>query len=374
MARRRGRGRAVVAAVVGDERRIGLWILPIVLIVALAAAVLAAAVTILVYGQRVQALREEVGGAAAAADEATSEIEAMVEGVRAELGLLEGEGSERPDAPPPADPTDRVFAVGVPGGAAGTAVGAAFPFFSDDAQTFLVTAAAVVGSAQEAQVYLPDRVAVAAVAGIDPERGLAILRLEVGGIPPLPWRPPGEPLQIDDPVRVQGVGAPDTAVVVAGRVAGVGREALALDIATSDYLRGAPVLDGGGQVVAVVVAGYRPYGSVGGTLAYLPPIRAVCLRLVQCAPEDLGGLPPLPPVATPHPAPTAGAAGTTAPPPAPAAPPAAPAAPAPAPAPTAPPAVPTGQPGTAPPATPGPTSQPTAQPTPQPTPRPTATG
>lgn len=305
--RRRGRRtRAAAGVVFGDERRIGLWIAPLILIAALTAAVLTAGVTVLVYSQRVEALRVEVGGASAAAVEATSEIDGLVEGFRAELGLASEGAAVDPDEPPPADPTDRIYAVGVPTGDGTNRVGSAFPFFSDEDTTFLITSAEVVGGATAVNVVLPQGAVGAVVNGVDAERDLATLRLDVGGIAPLPWRPAGSPVVLGEPAVVQGVAGPDTPAVVPAQLLGAGGEALLVDAPVTDYLRGAPLLDGRGRVIAVVATGYAPYGVVAGQLAYLPPIRAVCLELVECAAEDLGGLPPLPPAPNPQPAPTAG--------------------------------------------------------------------
>ena len=101
-----GRTRRAGRVVFGDERRIGLWIVPLMAIVTLAGAVVAAGVTILVYNQRVEALREEVGGASAAADEARGEIERLVEDYRVELGLAEPPDGEEESAPTDRGPTD----------------------------------------------------------------------------------------------------------------------------------------------------------------------------------------------------------------------------------------------------------------------------
>ncbi|HUG85574.1 MAG TPA: S1C family serine protease [Euzebya sp.] len=307
--------------VFGDERRVGLWIAPFLLLTALTAAVLTAGVTVLVYSQRVDSLREEVSGASAAAAEATADIEALVAAFRDELDLTSEGATEDGADPPPTNPTDRVFAIGVSAGDGSTRVGSAFPFFSDDATTFLITSAEVVGAASAVNIYLPQGVVGAVVNGVDPERDLATLRIDLGGIAPLPWRPADQPVAIGTSARVQGVGGPDTVAVVPALLVGVGQQAVLVDVALTDYLRGAPLLDAQGRVIAVLTQGYQPYGQVGGQLVYLPPVRAVCLVLVQCAPDDLGGLPPLPPAATPQPAPTAGvprpppAVATTAPPP-----------------------------------------------------------
>ena len=352
-----GRTRRAGRVVFGDERRIGLWIVPLMAIVTLAGAVVAAGVTILVYNQRVETLREEVSGASAAADEARGEIERLVEDYRVELGLADPPEGEEESAPTDRGPTEAgIFAIAGP-----RSVGNAFAFFSDDAQTFLVTTTAVVGNATQVEVYLPSGRTPGTVLGTDDAVDLATVRIDVGNIVPLRWRAPLESVQPGTRARILGVAGPDLPADVPVSVAGVGGRVLLLDGNLSSYLSGAPVIDANGFVIAVASNVYRPFGPVESTLLHVPPIRAVCETLVSCAPEDLGGQPPLGPAPTAVPAPNS----VLPPPPPPPAPPPPPPKPPP---PVAPTATPTSTPTPAPTPTPsdttGPPTPPSASPDP----------
>lgn len=340
-------------ALVGDERRIGLWIVPLMVMVALAGAVVAAGLTILVYSQRVEALREEVGSASTAADEARADIQELVDEFAIDLGAVDPLDAGE-DAPSDQGPNQAgVFAVD------GRTVGNAFAFFSDESQTFLVTTADVVGTRSQVEVYLPTGPTPATVLDRDDNFELATIRIDVGSIAPLRWRAPGDPVPAGSRGRVLGVAGPDTPADVPVVITGVGSVAMLLDRGLSSTLAGAPVLDAAGDVIGVATDSYRPHGPAESTLAWIPPIRAVCVTLVSCASEDLGGQPPIAPAPTTVPAPG------TQPPPAPPPPPA----PAPAPAPAAPPVVPTATATPAPTATPPPTATATpAAPTQTPTP------
>lgn len=296
----RGRGRRrsgrVRDVALGSNRRIGLWILPLFLVVGLLGAVLAGTLAVLYYGQQVRRLedttavaraevaaaRDEVGAAAA---QARADIEAQVEGVQTRLAA---------GAPITAPNEAGVYAVAADHARGEVRVGSAFTVYSDARETFLVTSYRLVATAdgaalQRARVFIPGSEAVEVVVhGYDRDLDLAVLVAAGGPLPVPPWRPPEEVVPLGDGVFAVGVAGSDTAAAVEGTVAGTGPRALVADLPLNGFLSGAPVVDGAGRVVAVASLDYAPFGQVQGELRYAVPIRLLCERLLQCSQADLG--------------------------------------------------------------------------------------
>ncbi|MGH7687823.1 MAG: S1C family serine protease [Candidatus Dormibacteria bacterium] len=133
----------------------------------------------------------------------------------------------------------------------------------------VLTANSSVEGADTISVFVPGRSTAvpASVVGIDPSDGVAVIQLQgVSGLPVV---------QIGDPTRV-AVGdhvsaiAPGTGgvVVVQGTVVSLGNAVMRLSPAMSNLEPGEPVVDSGGSVVAVSVAGtiLGPAGSAGSAL------------------------------------------------------------------------------------------------------------
>ncbi len=293
--RRRRSGRARDVAL-GSRRRIGLWILPLFLIVGLLGAVLAGTLAVLYYQQEVRRLedttavareevaaaREEVGAAAA---QARADIEAQVAGVSASLAA---------SAPISAPNEAGIYAVAADHDRGEVRVGSAFTVYSDARETFLVTSYRLVATAdgaavQRARVFLPGPEPVeVAVHGYDRDLDLAVLVAAGGPLPVPPWRPAEEAVPLGDGVFAVGVAGADTPAAVEGAVAAVGPRALVADLPLNAFLAGAPVVDGAGRVVAVASLDYAPFGQVQGDLRYAVPIRLLCERLLRCSQADLG--------------------------------------------------------------------------------------
>jgi len=280
----------------GSRRRIGIWILPLFVLVATLSAALAGGLAFLYYGQQVEALegttasaRADLDGAvervSTVASEATAAIDAQVRGVEESLA----------DGPPITAPAGSgIYAVAAdhPGGE--VRVGSAFTLFSDTRETYLATSYRVIASGggtavPTARLSVPGQGAVEVrVHNFDAALDVAVLVAPGGPLPLLPWRPAEEPLAAGAPAFLAAVAGEDTPVALGGTVAGVGPRAIVTDLPVNAFVSGGPLTDAAGRVVAVAATGYEPFGALGGDLTYAVPVRLLCSRLLQCTPQDLG--------------------------------------------------------------------------------------
>lgn len=295
-AARAGARRPVRDAALGSRRRIGLWILPLFVLVAALAAALAGGLAFLYYGQQVDELegttasaRADLDGAVervgTAATEATAAIDAQVRGLEESLA----------EQAPVTDPNAAgVYAVAADHDGGEVRVASAFTLFSDTRETYLATAYRVVadgagGAVPSARLSVPGQGAVPVqVHNFDAALDVAVLVAPGGPLPVLPWRPAGEPLTPGVPVFLAAVAGEDTPVVLQGTLGGVGPRAVVTDVPLNAFLTGGPLTDAAGRVVAVSSTAYTPFGEAGGDLDYAVPVRLLCRRLLQCTPEDLG--------------------------------------------------------------------------------------
>lgn len=280
----------------GDERRIGLWILPLFVMVALMGATLVGGLAALYYGQQVAELEQTTRQARRGLDRVVSDVESTAEDaqrdIRRQVNQARDEFSRQ--APIEGPNAKGIYAVSAQHGPDETRVGSAFTVFSNQTETFLITTYAVVatdaGAALErVELFLPNQQVTIRVHSFDADRDLAVLVAEGGPLPVLPWRPVDEPVRRGDALYVVGIAGPATPTVVSGRVAGVSDVAVVPDLPLNAFLAGGPLVDGSGRVVAIASQAYAPFGGVDGTLTYAPPIRLVCDRLIDCTAEDIGG-------------------------------------------------------------------------------------
>lgn len=280
----------------GDQRRIGLWIFPLFLLVALLAAVLAGGLAVLYYGQQVDDLEDTTAAARAEVVRVRDEVVAAASEAQAQLdrSLAEARDALAQGQPIDSPAAAGVFAAGVDHAGGERRVASAFAVFSDADETFLATTYRLVatpggGAVGRADVYLPSGPVSAEVVNVDAEHDLAALRIGVGQVPVLPWRPPAEALSRGDAVFLAAIAGVDAAAVVEGRLAAVSPAALVVSFPVNDFLSGGPLLDSAGAVVGVASTRYAPFGDVAGAASYAVPVRRLCAALVSCSPEDLAG-------------------------------------------------------------------------------------
>ncbi len=282
--------------------------------VGLLGAVLAGSLAAVYYAQKVEALRSETEAARSdlsdavdqvsdAAEQALSEIESEVAAVRDELAVTPpfedpaaaGVASvravvvtRRAQAPAPGpgateEPQEVRAAETV------TRVGSGFAVVAGEGQTFFVTAYAVVADPQRpgfpvgrAQVSYAGNAVTAEVHSWDVDRDLALLRAP--GFPRIEipeWRPREDEVTAGARLFAVGVTPTGTMTQLGTSVGGGDAAALLLDTALPDVVRGGPIVDGGGRVVAVGSTAYQPYGA-GGTANPAVPVRLLCESLIRC--------------------------------------------------------------------------------------------
>jgi S1-C subfamily serine protease len=279
----------------GDERRLGLWILPLFLLTAAVSATLAGGLVVLYYSQQVSQLREETetaraqveetaAGIQTTADEATGAIEDQVRRFREQLaqGL------------PVTSPNEiGVYAVSASHTNGAVRVGSTFVVFSDEQETFLVTTYGLVatdeGSAVgRVEVYIPGQTVAGRVHSFDRDLDLAIVVLSGGPLPVPEWRPPDEAVELGDAIYLAGIGGPDAPTVAEGRVAAASLDTIVPTFPVNSFTAGGPLLDVSARVVGIATLGYEPFGPSDGALRYAVPVRTLCRQLIRCTQSDTG--------------------------------------------------------------------------------------
>jgi S1-C subfamily serine protease len=293
---RRGVGRQVRDRVFGDERRLGLWMLPLFLLTALLGATVVGGLAVLYYGQQVSRLEETTARARAQLDGAVADVEGTAERATKEIDDQVREVRESlAQGSPIASPNEGgIYAVAATHPDGETRVGSTFTVFSNDTETFLLTSYALVATEDEfaletVELFLPNSTITVRVHNFDAESDLAVLIARGGPLPVLKWRPAGREVKAGDTIFAAGIAGSGLPAVIEGRIGGVSDRAIVPDVPLNAFLAGAPLLDAQGDVVAVASQRYAPFGEVDGGLTYAPPIRSVCETLLDCTAADEGG-------------------------------------------------------------------------------------
>lgn len=285
------RGRDVVF---GTERRIGIWTLPLFLIMGLLGATLSGGLALLYYGQQVRDLERTTSRARAQLDEVAEDLGRTAEEARTQIQDEARSVKEAVSRKPPIDSPNEagIFAVAARHAGGEVRVGSGFAIFSDSNETYMVTSYSTVQSddgfaVRTADVYLPGGTVTATVHNYDRDLDIATLRLRGGPVPVPEWRPGDQGLTRGDAVYVAGIAGPSTPTIVSGTIAGFSSATIVPDIALNAFLAGAPLLDASGKVMGIATLSYHPFGPVDGDLEYAVPIRLICKRLVRCTRSDL---------------------------------------------------------------------------------------
>lgn len=280
--------------VLGSPQRLGLWILPLFVMVALLAATLVGALTVLYYGQRVSSLEATTATVAAELDDAVERVNATAAEAEAEIAEQVRRIRESlAEGPPIQAPNDAgIYAVSAAHLGGEVRVGSGVVLLSTRGETALVTNYRVVATPDgfalpAAEVHLPQGTFRGRVHNFDRDRDLAVLVLGGGPLPVPEWRPADERTTVGDLVYLAGIAGPGAAAVIEGKVAAVGTEAVVTNLPVNAFVSGGPLLDVAGRVVAISSLDYAPFGEVSGDLAYAVPIREVCRRLIRCTREDM---------------------------------------------------------------------------------------
>lgn len=280
--------------IMGTERRLGLWVLPLFLVMGLLGATLAGGLAMLYYGQQVRDLERSTTRVLAQLEERGAELEKTAEEAREAIEdqVRQVRESIAQEAPITSPNDAGIYAVAARHAGGEVRVGSGFTIFSDASETYLVTSYSVVATTdgfavRTADVYLPSNTVTATVHNYDRDLDIATLRLRGGPLPVPEWRPGDQEIRRGDVVYAAGIAGPGAPTVLEGVIAGVSPEAILPDLSLNAFLSGGPLLDASGKVMGIAAIGYRPYGPVSGDLTYSVPIRAICRRLVRCTRADL---------------------------------------------------------------------------------------
>lgn len=329
---------------VGSTRRLGLWTLPAFLVVGLAGAVMAGSLAVVFYSLQVAQLEAEtresreqldraVDDVQEAADDALEAIQEQVDAVREsltrevpvddvnELGVVviralvgtappaqappqeppAGDGTEQgapdttaaepaaqqeqpteptepqptePAEPPPPPPSPRLgvgFAVATDGPT--TYFATSFDLVRDDA--------ARAGVVEAVEIVTSNGTFRGVVHSWDDGRDLALVRAEAGQLRIPEWRPSEQPLAVGERLTIAGVTPTLDAVFLNAVVGYTDVTMLVADVPEIEFLRGAPVIDASGNVVAVYTLAYRPFGSQAGDGQAIAPVGLLCERMLR---------------------------------------------------------------------------------------------
>jgi S1-C subfamily serine protease len=281
--------------VFGDERHMGLWILPLFVMAALLGAVLVGGLAALYYGQQVDDLEETTKAARHDLKKVADNVGRAAENARKDINRQVNQARDEFSRHSPIDSPagSGIYSVSATHPDGEVRVGSAFAVYSNSSETYLISTYQLVATGEagfipSVDVFLPDQTISMRVHNVDRDRDLSVLVVSGGPLPVLKWRPVDEPVQIGDALYAVGIAGVNTPTVLEGRVAGVNDVAVVPDLSLNSFLTGAPLVDGSGRVVAIASENYAPFGVVEGTLFYAPPIRAVCEILIDCTAEDLG--------------------------------------------------------------------------------------
>jgi S1-C subfamily serine protease len=285
----------VLRRVFGDERHMGLWILPLFVMAALLGAVLVGGLAALYYGQQVDDLEDTTRSARRRLENVADDVDKAAEDARKDIAKqvnqAKDEFSRQSPLQSPADAG--IYSVSATHPDGEVRVGSAFAVYSNSSETYLISTYNVVATGEagfipSVEVFLPEQTVSMRVHSVDRDRDLSVLVVSGGPLPVLKWRPIDEPVKQGDALYAVGIAGVNTPTVLEGRIAGVNDVAVVPDLPLNSFLAGAPLVDGSGRVVAIASQHYAPFGAVEGTLLYAPPIRTICEILIDCTAEDVG--------------------------------------------------------------------------------------
>jgi hypothetical protein len=281
------------------------WAVPALLLAALVGAAVAWGVAAARYGDRVVALEADVQETG---DQLATDLAEMQDQIDRAEGT--GEGTTVGDLPPTPGVVVVTAQVRTPVLAGPSPspspdqprttprVGSGFAVAFEGGDAYVATSHALVadpetasGVVDEVVVATPDgQRATGTVHSWDRARGLALVRAPVGELPIAQWRPRADALRPGDPLAVVGLTPDAEPVRVGGTVGRADPDALVAGLPEVDFLRGAPIVDDRGRVVAVYTPGYRPFGPAAGDRQAVAPVGLFCRRMLeQC--ENLEAAP-----------------------------------------------------------------------------------
>lgn len=166
-------------------------------------------------------------------------------------------------------------------------VGSAFVVSAESDRAYLLTSLTVVRASTalpnpEVRLRKGERTFGATVWTWDDEYDLALLLVKGRDFTRLPWAPEKPAVQIGQRVfAISGIGGSGGAIAQ-GFVADVFNGGLLTDTPISGAVTGAPLLNSKGEVIGVASREYEPLGFSSDRLAFAPPIRSSCNKVLRC--------------------------------------------------------------------------------------------
>jgi S1-C subfamily serine protease len=174
-------------------------------------------------------------------------------------------------------------------------VGSGFVVSSDDSESLIVTSYRTVAAVTETpapgiEVRGEGGTLTGRLHSWDPDRDLALLIVDEGGLTPLAWAP--------DSVRAEALGR---RVYIAGGLGGAGvslSPGLVIDQSESgiqhsapvgNAWQGGPLLTAEGEVLGIASIAYAPLGFDPGGLPFAVPVEGACERVLTCSGGDVTG-------------------------------------------------------------------------------------
>lgn len=254
---------------------LGLWLIPMFLLVGLLGAGLAAMLVTLYHDQGAEPEAEAAG------EQSSGEPEEQAD------------GAADPENFPFTDPSDAgVYRIRAQERGEPSRVGSGLAVYSDDEESYLVTTHELVarqGSPrplETVQVLLPGGEEEAVVHNYSQARDLAIVVVRDHGrrLPVPDWRADAR-MNEGDPLFLVSVSGEASEPVAEGTVSRSSSHALVSSLSVSRFAAGGAFMDAAGQVVAVASREYQS-SSARGEGGVGVPIEMVCRRLLECAVGD----------------------------------------------------------------------------------------
>jgi S1-C subfamily serine protease len=220
-------------------------------------------------------------------ENAKSEIQAEIEPlkrIRAEGDTLEG--LVKKAAP-------SLFFITSHDEAGNVSVGTGFAVASDSSQTFVLTSyttvrAATVRPGPAVEVRQRDQVVKATLWTWDEGKDLALIIVQKGGVPTLPFASKGSVKTGERVFALSGLGALGGAATQ-GFVADVSSPGIQHDSPVGTAFQGGPLVDSDGKVVGINSRTYAPLGYTSDSVWWAPNIRDACDKVLKCPNDSVTG-------------------------------------------------------------------------------------
>lgn len=223
----------------------------------------------------------------AESENAKSEIQAEIE----PLKRIRAEGETLEDLVKKAAPS--LFFVRSLDEQGAASVGTGFAVASDDQRTFVLTSyttikAATVRPGPAVEVRQRDTVVKATLWTWDESKDLALLILDRGKVPTLPFAARGDVKTGMRVFAMSALGAQGGAASQ-GFVADVSSPGIQHDASVGQAFQGGPLLDSDGKVVGIASRNFAPLGFASDDIWWAPAIRDACDKVLRCPNDSVTG-------------------------------------------------------------------------------------